>query len=329
VAAGALPTSARRHTTLALKVAVTLGAVVYLVMRQPVSDLLQALSSISQPALVAAIAFQLGALAVGTVRWRALLAAYGARVIPPFGQLFKVYLVGQFYNVYVPGAVGGDLLRGVVTRKSFASGSATGAVAVVFVERALGAAGVLVLFMGSAAVFALERFAGLLPLCALGVLGVGAGVVTLTHGARLARRLPRRLARVLEHLPVLVRPGPFLLACLLSLATQSLVALGGHVLAHSVAPQLTLADSFVAMPLAGAAGFFPLTVAGIGPRDMIVKSLYERLGASPAAASATAFAFLFATLLTALVGGVVQLVRPIGIGAAASELPDSPGRGAR
>ena len=79
------------------------------------------------------------------------------------------------------------------------------------------------------------------------------------------------------------------------------------------APELPLASSFVAMPLAGAAGYFPLTIAGIGPRDVVLKELYVQLGVSEAHATAVAFAFLFAVLASGLVGGVVQLVRPIGI----------------
>ena len=243
-----------------------------------------------------------------------LLPAYGARAIPRFTQLVKVYFVGLFYNGYVPGAVGGDLVRGVVTRRAF-TGGATSAVSVVFVERALGAAAVLALTAGATALFALERFGYLLPYCLLGLVAVLVGVAALAQGHRVARMpfLPRVVQRLLAGVPRLTHASSFALGFLLSLGTQTLVVVCGHVFMHSLEANVGLADSFVAMPLAGAAGYFPLTVAGIGPRDMVVKGLYVQLGAREASATATAFAFLFATLATALIGGIVQLLRPLDV----------------
>lgn len=306
-------TPSRRGLFLAIKLAVTLSAVTFLLARQPLPELGRAIGAIPKKALVLAVAIQLGAMVVGAVRWRMLLHAYGASAIPRLSELLKVYLIGTFYNIYLPGGVGGDVLRGVVTRDAFATRGATGAVAVVFIERALGAAGVLALTAIATTLFALDRFATLLPVCVIGLAAVAAGVTLLARGSALARFLPPPLARLVSSLPPLERHAPFAGAFALSLVTQSLVALCGHVLASSLEPELSLSNSFLAMPLAGAAGYFPLTIAGIGPRDMLVKALYERLGASPAAASATAFAFLFATLASGIVGGIVQLVRPIGV----------------
>jgi uncharacterized membrane protein YbhN (UPF0104 family) len=311
--ATAVNSSTRRYSILALKLAVTLGAVAFLLLRQPFAELFAAIRSISPIALGSVMALQIGALAVGTLRWWILLQAYGATHLPSYAQLLKVYFIGYFYNIYVPGGVGGDVLRGVVTRSAFKQEGATAAVAVAFIERALGAAGVLALTAFAVGLFARERFANLLPWCALGMLGVLAGVTALAQGPRLARFAPAPVARLLAKLPHLVRTGPFVMACLLSLVTQSFVAACGHVLAHSLDPHIALSDSFLAMPLAGAAGYFPFTIAGIGPRDALIKSLYVQLGMSEANASATAFAFLFATLATGIIGGIVQLMRPIGV----------------
>jgi uncharacterized membrane protein YbhN (UPF0104 family) len=313
-AQAAQPAAPRRHLMLALKLLVTLGAITYLLARQPLDEIARQLALISPLTLALGIAVQALAVIVGAVRWRVLLRAYGARDMPRLAQLIKVYFVGQFYNVYVPGAVGGDLLRGVVTRRAFAGG-ATSAVSVVFVERALGASGVLTLTACATALFAAERFGYLVPYCLLGVLAVLAGVVALAQGPRMAKLtfLPAVVRRVLAGVPPLTHVASFAIAYLLSLCTQTFVVLCGHVFMRVLDPRISLADSFVAMPLAGAAGYFPVTIAGIGPRDWVVKTLYAQLGASDASATATAFAFLFATLATALVGGLWQLARPIDV----------------
>jgi uncharacterized membrane protein YbhN (UPF0104 family) len=313
-AQAAQPNPSRRYLSLGLKLAVTLAAITFLLAHQPLDKIARTLASLSPLTLFAGIAVQVVAVVVGAVRWRVLLKAYGAQAIPKLTQLIKVYFVGQFYNVYVPGAVGGDLLRGVVTRRAFLGG-ATSAVSVVFVERALGAAAVLALTAGATALFALDRFGYLVPYCLFGLVAVLAGVVALAQGSRFAELtfLPQVVKRILAGVPRLAHPGSFALGFLLSLGTQSLVVVCGHVFMHSLEPRVSFADSFVAMPLAGAAGYFPLTVAGIGPRDMVVKGLYMQLGATEAAATATAFAFLFATLATALIGGIVQLLSPLDV----------------
>jgi uncharacterized membrane protein YbhN (UPF0104 family) len=306
------PSPSRRYVVLGLKLLITFGAIAFLFARQPMAEIGRNLSAISPLAVALGVLVQAAAIMLGAVRWRSLLHAYGARAVPPLGQLIKVYFVGQFYNVYVPGAVGGDILRGLITRRAFEGGAASG-VAVVFVERALGAAAVLTLTAAATALFAAERFGYLVPYCLLGLAGVLAGVVALAQGARIAPYLPRLVRRVVERVPRLTHVGPFALGFVMSLGTQSLVVLCGHIFMGSLEPHITLADSFVAMPLAGAAGYFPFTFAGIGPRDMVVKGLYMQLGAAEASATATALAFLFATLATSLVGGIVQLLRPIEI----------------
>lgn len=62
---------------------------------------------------------------------------------------------------------------------------------------------------------------------------------------------------------------------------------------------------------AGGGAFFPLSVAGAGPRDLVLVALYETLGIPRAAAVATALALLLVTLLVSGLGGVLQLVAPL------------------
>ncbi len=294
-----------------MKLAITAFAFAFIFSRQPISELLEAVRAISPGAFAVATALQYAALTIGTLRWRILMRAYGATHIPAFRQLFKVYIVGYFYNTYLPGAVGGDVMRGVVTRKAFGETGATGAMAVVLVERALGLAGVFALTGIAISVYAGGRFSDLLPYSLLGLFGVMVCVTGLAWGRRLARLFPRPIAGILGSLPILVGYGSFVTAALMSLLTHTVVALIGHVLISSVVPDIPIGDSFVAMPVAAAAGFFPLTVAGAGARDLVLIKLYEALGAPVAAGTATALAFLLSSLIAAGVGGIIQLISPL------------------
>jgi hypothetical protein len=74
-----------------------------------------------------------------------------------------------------------------------------------------------------------------------------------------------------------------------------------------------LTDSLVAMPLAAAAAFFPFTIAGAGARDLAMVTLYVSLGYPREVALAGSFALLFTTLITAGLGGLLQLLAPLEI----------------
>ncbi len=309
--AGARNERNKRRLWLALKICVTFGAFAFLLTRQPLDELLSAVRELSIGAVLVAFGLQLVGLAVGALRWAILMRAYGVVQLPNILQLARVYLIGLFYNTYVPGGIGGDVLRGVVTRRAFGEEGATSALAVVFVERALGLAGVLILSSAAASIHARGRFDNVLPISVLGLVAVGAFIVALALGRKFAHLAPHFAQRILSALPRLVSYPPFLVAVVMSVLTQSVIALIGHVLLVSIYPQAHPLDSFVAMPLAAAAGYFPATIAGIGPRDIALVELYAAFGIPRAASQATAFAFLFSTLAAAALGGLLQLLSPV------------------
>jgi uncharacterized membrane protein YbhN (UPF0104 family) len=303
---------ARSYLLLAAKLSVAGLAFGFILSRQSWPQLRAAVLQISPWALLAAIVVHASGMLVGTVRWRALMRAYGAQPGASFGVMLRTYVVGDFYNVYVPGAIGGDILRGVITRRAFPEAGAAGALAVVLIERCLGLGAVLTL----TAVAATQRSetklgATCLPYCLLGIAAVASVVLAITHGRALARFAPAALRPLLASLPKLESLSRFFFGALLSLATQAIEVVCGHVLISSVSSQVTLADSFLALPMATAAGFIPLSVAGIGPRDVVLVTLYEILGVARADGTATAIAYSLVTLIVAGFGGVVQLFAPL------------------
>jgi uncharacterized membrane protein YbhN (UPF0104 family) len=306
---------ARRWLWRVVKLLVVVGGFAFIFSRQPLDEFVRAAGRISATALVASVALQLGCLLIGTVRWRSLLRAYGAEGRLPFAELYRMYMVGQFYNIYVPGAVGGDVLRGVITRRVFGERGATAGFAIVFVERVLGMAGVLFVTACAVAFDRKQRLdAAVLPYCVTGIVGLALLITAITHGQRFARFVPmKKAADALRALPPLSRPMPFVLACLISCTIHVGIALCGVVLLASIDPHVPAFDSFLAMPLSVAASFIPLSVAGSGPRDFILVALYGALGVAKSSALAVAIAFLMTSLVAAGVGGLFQLFWPLGI----------------
>jgi uncharacterized membrane protein YbhN (UPF0104 family) len=298
----------------ALKLAVTGFAFWFLLRKVALAELWRAAQQISLPSLLLGFVLLLVNLALAAVRWRVLMQAYDARHIPGVLPLFRVHMVGFFYNTYLPGAVGGDVLRGVATRTAFGEQGTTKSVAVVFIDRVLGLWGLLALTVISTSLFAADRLGK-------GVLGLGVGLLAalavgllvLSRAPDLARIAPGSVARLLARLPLLSHALPFLAAVALAVLGHALVACCGHVLVHAAAPEVRLTDSFVAMPLAAAAAFFPFTIAGAGARDLAMVTLYVSLGYPREVALAGSFALLLTTLITAGLGGLLQLLAPLEI----------------
>lgn len=108
-----------------------------------IDTLLESTSSLPLTALGLGLVVSLINLVVGSLRWRVLLSAYGAVRLPPFRTLVHLYYVGIFFNTFAPANVGGDVLRGHVTRRAF-DGKA-GAYLIVLIERVFGLAGLMLL----------------------------------------------------------------------------------------------------------------------------------------------------------------------------------------
>lgn len=301
------PSRARRIAWLVVRIGVTIGAFVYLLSIVDLHDLAAAFGRLSAGAMVAAIALTATNILVASYRWRVLLSAYGAPHRPPFLRLTRLYFVGFFYNTFLPGAVGGDVVRGVATREAFGATGMASALTVVFVERVLGLSGLLLL---SAIVFGLHPMAhvdGIFVWGAVGLAAAFATVIGIAAGRRLSGVLPGFLGRLAASLPAIHSFRHFFLALVLSVGTQSLVALTGHVLIASLDAHVGVADSLVIVPVAAAAAYFPITVAGAGAREAAFVHLYGAIGVARPVALAASLLLLGAQLIVAAFGGLLAL----------------------
>ncbi len=298
----------RARLLTALRLVGSAAGVAWIVLRVDLGKAETALARIPVGAVVAAIALITANVIVGALRWRALLSAYGAVRIPRFSYLTKLLFVAFFYNYYLPGAVAGDVARGVVTRDCFGEG-ATGALVVVLVERLLGMAGLFVLLAVGLSLAGGELDAGSLWLWT--AIGVGcsiAVVVGIPFARRLAPRLPGALGSLAGKLPQLHATRPFLIAVGLSLVTQSCITVAGWLLLATLSP-ISLGDSLLVVPLAAATAFLPITVGGTGAREAVYVALCGRLFHMPEGdALAASLALWLSTLVVAGAGGLAQVI---------------------
>lgn len=301
----------------AIRAAVTALAFAWVLTRIEVAQVVAAMLRVPLTSLaLAAVLLATNVAVLGTIRWRALMEAYGAGSPPSLARLATLNLIGFFYNTWLPGGVGGDVVRGVASREAFAGGPAgeteaaraTGGVAVVLVERTLGLVGLLIL-SGAASLVGGRSIPGLLAWSAMGI-GAGVGAIAaLALASSLGPRLPGALGRMASSLPGIARPSRFVIAIAISIVIHGLVAAIGHLAITSLAPAVTLAQSMVIVPVAMATQFLPITIGGAGAREVAFVVLYGAIGVAEGDALAASLIVLLVNLAVSAIGGVLPVTR--------------------
>lgn len=95
---------------------------------------------------LAALAVGSSGLVISTLKWRDLLRAVGLTL--PTWNLLKLYSVGSFASTFLPGAVGGDMVRWHLARRQ--TGAGMKVATTIVVERSTGAMILLVLSIPAA-----------------------------------------------------------------------------------------------------------------------------------------------------------------------------------
>jgi uncharacterized membrane protein YbhN (UPF0104 family) len=308
---GAAPASAHQRAWLALRIVVPILLLAYLYTKVSLADLTHALSSVSLLSVGGVLLLVLLNLFLAGVRWRIVLRACGVHGRAPLFELFRLHWIGAFYTSCVPGGLGGEVVRAYATRKLFGSRGLPGALAVTILERVLGASGLLLLVAVTFALFPLPGVPHVLLYSGLG-LAVVAGVITaMVLAPRLAPLLPAPLARVLTALPAIESHGLFALALGMSVVTQFVGVLMGHLVVADVFSDVRFAQSLVIIPLIFGSQYFPLSVGGAGVREVAFVTLYGLVGVPSHDALAASVVVWGLQLISGAAGGLVQMLKPL------------------
>ena len=258
----------------------------------------------------AVLCFWLG-LFLNGLPWRHLVQAAGLRISLP--EMIRLDLGSMFWGTVLPGSVGGEIIKATRLAEGIAR-IATVAMALVasrLVGAGAAASAALLLLPFSAAGPALRSGIGLS--CAL-LVGVAAAGLLLRQGPDLVGRfLPQRVLDALRRrLPPGQAPPAAALARAWALAIPAHLAFSAVYALSSAAVGAPVGwpDAAWIYVLTSLAQALPITLAGLGARELTVTAALGLLDPSlPAAAAAVGVTA--AHLLTALVGGLAELLRAL------------------
>ncbi|MCX7963278.1 MAG: flippase-like domain-containing protein [Candidatus Sumerlaea chitinivorans] len=274
--------------------------------------------------------FALGEL-LTILKWQYLLWKAGRKV--PFLLLAKAVLVGNFYSMFLPTSVGGDVARVLMVGQ--ASGGLSMSAATVFMQRNTGM-GALLLIANVASWLPPLKIA-LFPsgLDVLNYVGVWFGLIAIVYLAinwvliseRIYTAVWKHLGpdgqapvtrwqrvgtplRTLHHAVRLCK-GAWVGALALSVCTQLLDCTMAYLVGCGLGLGLSFTQFCVYVPAVTLAALLPITFNGVGLRESVYLVLMERSGIAKDQAvglSLVHFAFM---LILALAGGIWHVLAPL------------------
>lgn len=303
-----------------LQVAVTIGVLVW-VFHDPHkrAQMGVALRMADYRWIGVALAFYLLVELAAGIRWWILLKVQQIHLSA--SRVAGLFLIGMFYNQFLPGGTGGDIMKSYLLLKE-TPGKATGALLAVVFDRMVG----LVALIGITGVLIVLRYDWLtqLPETQLLVRGLllilGSAVLMLVtsfvvSGFHLAHRLPQRFPgreKLIElsaayHLyarhwrATLVAFGASIVAHLSTFATFLCVA-------FAFRAKVGVIDFFAVMPIERTISSLPISFAGVGLREKIFQVMLHGLCGVPEAVAVLIGSMSFLVMVACCApGGIVYL----------------------
>ncbi len=315
-----------------LKAIITLALVYWLFTKlDDPAALWQKLINANKGLLLAATLCYAGAVATGAVKWGILLRSAG--IIIPQSQLFRYQWIAEFFNNFLPGAVGGDFARGVALAAD--TQRRADALASVVIDRFIG----LMVFTLAATLASIsvliwghpngtpfvgdQRFY-------MQVIAVGSALVTVALFTvvviLLSRRLKQWIDDLLLRLPLLNRLSPFWQKLSSSFNTHRtnlgalLRSAGGSVIivlltsatlwlvAEAIQPgSVSLLEILIINPMIVFALIAPLSPGGLGVRQVTLAYLFLLIGVSSELGTAVGIVQQLLTYIVCIPGALLWL----------------------
>jgi hypothetical protein len=284
-----------------------------------VQGILVALKSVNPWWLVVAVSLHIPGNLISAYRWQILAKAQGDH--HTLGYLLQSYLVGQFFNNFLPTRYGGDVVR--IWDGSRQSKSIVKSSAIVVVDRSTGLIALFVFALG-ASLFRLE-FAQKLPVIWVSLLVGIAGLLAVTAfflplTGRLLAGFPAKgflgkvSRKVLSFRRVLIgykdHKGRFLAAMVWAFILQVNVVVYYFLIGKAFHLTIPISDYFIFIPIVLIIQTIPVSLGGLGPRELAYVEIFKYYGiAASAAFSFSLVADVAVNLFIGLIGGIIYISR--------------------
>ena len=227
------------------------------------------------------------------VRWAILIRSF-SKMKPKFSMLYQYYLLGSFFNIFFPGAIGGDVMRIHYSNKKYHLGIKK-ATAIVFFERISGLIGLTLIF--SFSIFFNETIADKIGIDKPYILLLVLVALILNI---IFKQISAKKGYIISYRTIST-------VIILSILGQFADILIAYTLCHYFDLPITLGTLLTIMPLVYIVTVLPISLGGIGVREGAFVGLLALYGVSASTAVVISFLMFFIRILIGIIGWAVYL----------------------
>jgi glycosyltransferase 2 family protein len=308
--------------SLVLKVIVSLGLLIIVFSRIDFNQAWKQIQYLSLPFVASVLLYYTGLQWLSCLRWQVVLRAINHS--SPMRNLLSSYFAGMFLNIFLPGALGGDVYR--VYRVAKDTKDSEAAIVSVFIERFTGLTALsAIAVIGLPPVFSIVGRWDIILIffaCVSALVGVVLLVVSpklLIWADPMLQKL--KLGNLLERLAkiqVLMKQfAQHRKALALSLGLSLLLQLGIVYYHYLIAQQLKISISFlellVFIPIIVVITLLPISLGGLGLKEGLWVYLFSRVGLTAEQALLLSITITLLSWLLSLPGGIVLLMDSAGV----------------
>ncbi|MFZ0390927.1 MAG: lysylphosphatidylglycerol synthase transmembrane domain-containing protein [Calditrichia bacterium] len=300
-----------------VRVVISAGLLIYLIYLADFDKIITTLSNMSPAAALIAMAAFMVTVAILSLRWYLLVRAHALPVT--FGKLFIYYMIGFFFNNFLPTSIGGDVSRAVYLSQQ--TGTRAVSLGTVFLERVIGL--LATLSLAGVSLFWLIGHAdnqNIIYLLAVLALILAGGMAVLLS-RRLYQRLTsllgmltffdlgNRISKVFDSLHYYRDKKRVLLgAWVCSLGSQFMLIVMNYVLALGLnIREVSFGYFFLVVPVTFIISLLP-SINGLGVRDWGYQLLLLGQGVARAKIISLSFMVISVPILMSMIGGAFLLI---------------------
>lgn len=308
------------------KLSVSILLIIYIFSKTNLSAIWETLKTTNFLILILAFLLQIIGFIICAYRWKMLLKIQGVEARA--GRLFLSYLVGQFFNFFLPTTVGGDLFR-IYDTRAISQGAAKSAM-IIFIERLTGLFALFVIAVVASLLAPqwLGQVPGIWAMILLFVVSLGMiififaspQIFSLLRFFEKLKFLPQKIKNLITQVSEVIQNfhanwKAFLNPLLLAFLLQLNVAIHVYFVAQAVKIHLPVYYFFVLVPIIQVLLMIPVSFGGIGLSENIYAFFLSRLGVPIYQAVALSLLALFLRLF---IGTSAVIVYNLGLGTGTS-----------
>lgn len=280
---------------LAIKIVVSIGFLTFLMSKLHPETLIGEFKKIKIGYFFVATIFYIFTMYFSTKRW-----AYFIKVKKSFKELFELYMIGTFFNLFMPGTVGGDAIKAYYLYKG--SQKKGDSLVSVFMERYMGLCGLI--FIAAVGLLAGYKYiAGsfIIPLMlAILISFITASLIVVffpyeifykkLKGVRETIRIYLTDFRTVTH------------TFMLSLFVQGIGIWVVYLLGLSMDINVSFSTYLIFIPIISVISMVPISFSGVGVREYSFLYLFGVVGVSKEKAVSLSLLWFLVMIITGLIG---------------------------